>query len=98
MFGFPKRPKPPEPRKGMPSPRLGEEEFKRRFRSQFQDPGFEPIEAGILILGPEPALELDLAELGARHALARFRSGHATLSCPAIDSTRWRRPLAVAMR
>ena len=31
----------PEPRKGMPSPRLAEEEFKRRFRAQFQDPAFD---------------------------------------------------------
>ena len=27
-------------RKGMPSPRLGEDEFKRRFLDQFQDPAF----------------------------------------------------------
>lgn len=27
----------------MPSPRLGEAEFKRRFRSQFQDPAFETL-------------------------------------------------------
>jgi multimeric flavodoxin WrbA len=34
------------PRKGMPSPRLDESEFKRRFRSQFQDPAFQnlPVE------------------------------------------------------
>jgi multimeric flavodoxin WrbA len=32
-----------EPRKGMPSPRLSEEEFKRRFRSQFQDPAFDSL-------------------------------------------------------
>jgi len=32
-----------EPRKGMPSPRLDEAEFKRRFRSQYQDPAFEPL-------------------------------------------------------
>ena len=38
-------PKAPEPRKGMPSPRLPEEEFKRRFRTQFPDPAFEPLEA-----------------------------------------------------
>ncbi len=35
----------PEPRKGMPSPRLGEAEFKRRFLDQFIDPAFAPIEA-----------------------------------------------------
>jgi multimeric flavodoxin WrbA len=34
----------PEPRKGMPSPRLREAEFKRRFRSQFQDPCFERLQ------------------------------------------------------
>ena len=33
----------PEPRKGMPSPRLDEDEFKRRFRSQFKDPAFDPL-------------------------------------------------------
>src|SRR5205807_2861261 len=30
----------PQPRTGMPSPRLTEEAFKERFRSQFQDPNF----------------------------------------------------------
>jgi multimeric flavodoxin WrbA len=33
-----------EPRKGMPSPRLDEDEFKRRFRNQFMDPAFVPLE------------------------------------------------------
>lgn len=32
-----------EPRKGSPSPRLSEEEFKRRFLNQFQDPGYERL-------------------------------------------------------
>jgi multimeric flavodoxin WrbA len=32
-----------EPRKGMPSPRLDEVEFKRRFRAQFPDPAFDPL-------------------------------------------------------
>jgi multimeric flavodoxin WrbA len=32
-----------EPRKGMPSPRLPEGEFKRRFLAQFQDPAFESL-------------------------------------------------------
>jgi multimeric flavodoxin WrbA len=32
-----------EPRKGSPSPRLPEEEFKRRFLNQFQDPAYEPL-------------------------------------------------------
>ena len=36
-------PQPTEPRKGMPSPRLEEAEFKRRFLSQYQDPAFEPL-------------------------------------------------------
>lgn len=35
----------PEPRRGMPSPRLDEAEFKRRFRAQFQDPAFAPLDA-----------------------------------------------------
>ena len=39
-------PLPPEPRSGSDSPRLDEAEFKRRFRSQFQDPAFDA-------LGPE---------------------------------------------
>jgi multimeric flavodoxin WrbA len=34
-----------EPRKGMPDPQLGEAEFRRRFRSQFQDPAFERLSA-----------------------------------------------------
>jgi len=34
-----------DPRKGMPSPRLDEDEFKRRCRAQFQDPAFEPLSA-----------------------------------------------------
>jgi multimeric flavodoxin WrbA len=37
--------KAPEPRKGMPSPRLPEDEFKRRFRAQFQDPAFDTLRA-----------------------------------------------------
>ena len=35
----------PEPRKGMPSPRLDEAEFKARFRAQFIDPAFDPLGA-----------------------------------------------------
>ncbi|HEY7299531.1 MAG TPA: flavodoxin family protein [Xanthobacteraceae bacterium] len=35
----------PEPRKGMPSPRLDEREFKRRFREQFKDQAFAQIGA-----------------------------------------------------
>jgi hypothetical protein len=30
-----------QPRTGMPSPQLDEDEFKRRFLAQFVDPGFE---------------------------------------------------------
>ena len=37
----------PEPRKGMPSPRLSEAEFKTRFKSRFQDPVFRPLEADL---------------------------------------------------
>jgi multimeric flavodoxin WrbA len=33
-----------EPRKGMPSPRLSEADFKRRYRNQFADPGFDSLE------------------------------------------------------
>ena len=33
----------PEPRKGMPSPRMDETEFKSRFLSQYIDPGFDPL-------------------------------------------------------
>jgi multimeric flavodoxin WrbA len=32
-----------EPRKGSPSPRLDEAEFKRRFLNQYKDPAFEPL-------------------------------------------------------
>jgi multimeric flavodoxin WrbA len=39
LFGKPA----PEPRKGMPSPRLGEAAFRRRFLEQFQDPVFERL-------------------------------------------------------
>jgi len=35
----------PEPRKGTPDPTLSEEEFRRRFRGQFQDPAFDPLSA-----------------------------------------------------
>ena len=37
----------PEPRKGSPSPRLDEGEFKRRFLSQYPDPAFDPIRADL---------------------------------------------------
>src|SRR5262245_44810395 len=35
----------PAPRKGMPSPRLDEAEFKRRYRAQFVDPAFAPLQS-----------------------------------------------------
>jgi multimeric flavodoxin WrbA len=35
----------PEPRKGTPSPRLEEAEFRRRFLSQFKDAAFHPLRA-----------------------------------------------------
>jgi len=37
----------PAPRKGMPSPKLGEVEFKRRYREQFFDPAFQSRDADI---------------------------------------------------
>jgi multimeric flavodoxin WrbA len=40
-------PEPPEPRKGMPSPRLDRPEFARRYREQFTDPAFAPLAAEI---------------------------------------------------
>ncbi|TIN15489.1 MAG: NADPH-dependent FMN reductase, partial [Mesorhizobium sp.] len=35
--------KTPAPRKGMPSPKLSEEEFKARYKQQFVDPAFQPL-------------------------------------------------------
>ena len=35
----------PDVRKGMPSPRLDEADFKRRFRAQYADPNFESLQA-----------------------------------------------------
>lgn len=37
----------PAPRRGMPSPRLSEAEFKRRYRRHFLDPAFGAVEAEI---------------------------------------------------
>ena len=37
-------PRDDDPRKGMPSPRIGEFEFKRRFRLQFADPAFDALD------------------------------------------------------
>lgn len=39
-----------EPRKEMPSPRLGEEEFKRRFRSMFVDPAFASLTSELQLI------------------------------------------------
>jgi multimeric flavodoxin WrbA len=43
MFDWIRNGKTPAPRKGMPSPRLDEFEFKRRFRAQFQDHAFDGL-------------------------------------------------------
>jgi len=40
-----RKPESTQSRKGMPSPRLGEAEFKRRFLDQFQDPAFSSLQA-----------------------------------------------------
>jgi multimeric flavodoxin WrbA len=45
VFDWLKEKRAPPPRKGMPSPRLGEAEFKARFRSQFQDQNFSDLQA-----------------------------------------------------
>lgn len=37
----------PDPRKGMPSPRLDRGEFKIRYKSRFHDPAFEPLRGEI---------------------------------------------------
>ncbi|MCY7279431.1 MAG: hypothetical protein LH610_00775, partial [Sphingomonas bacterium] len=39
--------KAPEPRKGMPSSEIDEEEFRKRFRSTFADPAFETVRTEI---------------------------------------------------
>ena len=45
MLDWFKHGKAPEPRKGSPSPRLEENEFKQRFRAQFKDPAFDILAA-----------------------------------------------------
>jgi multimeric flavodoxin WrbA len=45
MFDWLKTDKVSEPRKGMPSPRLDQAEFKRRFLAQFPDPVFDALSA-----------------------------------------------------
>jgi multimeric flavodoxin WrbA len=47
MFEWLKNGKAAEPRKGMPSPRLTETEFQRRFLAQFQDPNFDALTSEI---------------------------------------------------
>jgi hypothetical protein len=42
---MPRKPESAQPRKGMPSPRLGEDEFKQRFLDQFQDTAFSSLQA-----------------------------------------------------
>jgi multimeric flavodoxin WrbA len=39
-----------EPRKGSPSPRLEETEFKRRFLNQFKDPTYDPLQTELIKL------------------------------------------------
>src|SRR5437763_13791997 len=55
------------PRKGMPSPRLGEGEFRKRFLDQFQDPAFDPL-----------AAELDRVAAAAWDAYAQSRKAPRT--------------------
>jgi hypothetical protein len=43
VFDWLKDGKAPEPRQGVPSPRLEEVEFKQRFRAQFQDHAFDSL-------------------------------------------------------
>jgi hypothetical protein len=40
-----RKPESSQPRKGMPAPRLGVDEFKRRFLDQSQDPAFSSLQA-----------------------------------------------------
>jgi hypothetical protein len=57
----------PATRKGMPSPRLGEAEFRKRFLSRFADPAFAPL-----------AAELDRVAAAAGEAYARQRKAPRT--------------------
>ena len=45
MASIPKPDKATKPRKGMPSPQLTEDEFKRRFGDQFVDPAFRAVQS-----------------------------------------------------
>jgi multimeric flavodoxin WrbA len=57
----------PQPRKGMPSPRLDEATFKARFRSAFADPAFDPL-----------SLELDRVAAAAWNAYDNHRKSPRT--------------------
>ena len=50
MFDWLKDTKTDQPRRGMPSPRLDENEFKRRFRDQFQDQAYDSLAAEIALV------------------------------------------------
>ena len=56
-----------EPRKGMPSPRLSESEFRRRYLEQFVDPAFDSL-----------SLELDRIAAAAWDAYAHSRKAPRT--------------------
>jgi hypothetical protein len=62
MYDWLKGRKAPEPHRGMPSPRLDEGEFKRRFRDQFHDSSFDAL-----------AFELDRIAHGAWEAYTDSR-------------------------
>jgi multimeric flavodoxin WrbA len=70
----------PEPRKGMPDPRLTEPEFKQRFVAQFADPAFDT-------LSEEVAALAGAAWEGYRHARKspRTRKAGAQFSDPDYD-------------
>lgn len=59
--------KAPAPRKGMPSVQLDEEEFRRRFLSQFADPAFEPL-----------SIELDKVAAAAWQGYSEYRKSPRT--------------------
>ena len=83
MFDWLKEKKSPEPRKGMPSPRLSEVGFKKRFQSHFQDNSFAGLQA-----------ELDKITHAAWDAYAhsrRVREPAKPGSNSQIRTTSWRR-------
>ena len=45
------------PRKGMPSPRLNEVEFRRRFLAQFQDPAFDSLSRELDQIAPRTSFQ-----------------------------------------